>query len=409
MPLACAVLGVVAWWALSCVLHSDVIVDELDHYAVVRELRQGSSPLAREMPMPLTYHWLARAALWPWEPPLWSVRAVSALLSCAGLVAYDSAIRRENARRPPASGQAGPSLWHWAFLPLLFPYSALVYTEPLALLAVALALCARAGGQTWLAAAAMLGSCLVRQSHVVWLAFFCLWEVVERWPSLGQGRARWLGVLRAGLPYGLGAAVMIGLFASRGSLSFSNLPNNDAGFNPGQFAVFGAFVLLLWAPLGVLRAPQAATAFTAGVRARPVVAALGLALATAFSVWGAIHFTNLNEWNWLPEFVGNWLLIWMDRHAPFAFAIIAADLLALGLLVAFAGTQPARLLLAALLLFTLAYLLPQNLIDPRYFVVPVVLAHWLVRTSPRESRWLGVWYGGLSAVMLVVVLLGGMW
>ena len=45
LPLACALAGVALWWALSCVLHPEVIVDELDHYAVIRELREGSSPL----------------------------------------------------------------------------------------------------------------------------------------------------------------------------------------------------------------------------------------------------------------------------------------------------------------------------------------------------------------------------
>lgn len=402
-------LAVVAWWGLATLLHPDVVVDELDHHAVIRDLREGSSPLAREMPMPLTYHWLSRIVLWPWEPPLWSARALSGLLSCAGIFILDGAIRRENARRPPPPGHAGPSLWHWAFLPILFPYSALVYTEPLALLAIALALYARAGGQAWLAAAAMLGSCLVRQSHIVWLGFFCLWEVVDRWPSLGQGRARWIGVVRAGLPYGLGAAVMIGLFASRGSLSFSTLPNNEAGFNPGQFCMLGALVLLLWAPLWLARARSAAAAFTAAVRARPLASSLGLTLGAGLAAWGALRFVNLNEWNWLPEFVGNWLLIGMDRHAPFAFVIILADALALGLLLWLGRTQPERRLLGALLFFTLVYLTPQNLIDPRYFVAPVVLAQWLARFSGLEARWLAAWYGALSLVMAGVVLLGGMW
>jgi len=408
-PLACALAGVALWWALSCALHPGVIVDELDHFAVIRELREGTSPLAREMPMPLTYHWLARAVLWPWEPPLWGVRALSALLSSGGLFIFDAAARRENARRPAPAGEAGPSLWHWAFLPLLFPYSALVYTEPLALTAVAVALYGRARGQAWLAAAAMLGSCLVRQSHVVWLAFFCLWELVEAWPRLGRGMARWLGLVRAGLPYGLAAAVMIALFVSRGSLSFSNLPNNDAGFNPGQFCVLGAFVLLLWAPVWVARGPLAAAACAAAVRARPLTSGLGLAVGVPLAAWGGLRFANLNEWNWLPEFVGNWLLIWMDRHAALATAIILADAAALGLLLWLGRPQQARLLLGALLFFTLIYLAPQNLIDPRYFVVPVALAHWLVRLSAAESRLLGVWYGGLSVAMAVVVLLGGMW
>lgn len=402
-------LGVAAWWALTCLLHPDVIVDELDHYAVIRELRHGSSPLAREMPMPLTYHWLVRAVLWPWEPPLWSARALSGLLSCVGLSLMAAAIRRENARSAPAMGQPGPSLWHWAYLPIAFPYAALVYTEPLALLCVALALYARAGAQTWLAAAAMLASCLVRQSHVVWLGFFCVWELIERWPTWGAGRVRALGALRTSVPYLLGAALMAGLFVSRGSLSFSNLPENGAGFNPGQFCLFGLFVLLLWAPLWVLRAAPARAALARALRARPALWTLGCGLGVGLSAWGAVCFTNLNEWNWLPEFVGNWPLIWMDRHPAVAFAVIASDVAALGLLLWLGRAQSQRLLLGTLSLFTLAYLTPQNLIDPRYFVVPVLIAHWLWRFSVRESRWLGVWYLALSAGMALVVVLGGMW
>jgi hypothetical protein len=407
--LAWCVLGVVAWWTLTGLLHPDVIVDELDHYAVIRELRHGSSPLALEMPMPLTYHWLVRAVLWPWEPPLWSARALSGLLSCAGLWAMAAAIRRENARSAPALGQPGPSLWHWAYLPIAFPYAALVYTEPLALSCVALALYARAGAQTWLAAAAMLASCLVRQSHVVWLGFFGVWELIERWPTLGEGRARAIGALRASAPYLLGAALMAGLFVSRGSLSFSNLPENGAGFNPGQFCLLGLFVLLLWAPLWVLRAPLAREALVRALRARPVPWALGLGLGTGLSAWGAVCFTNLNEWNWLPEFVGNWPLIWMDRHPTVAFAVMVGAVVALGLTLWCGRAQAQRLLLGGVLVFTLVYLAPQNLIDPRYFVVPVLLAHWFWRFSLRESRWLSVWYVALSVGMVLVVLRGGMW
>jgi hypothetical protein len=401
-------LGVVGWWALACALHPDVIVDELDHYAVIRELKHGSSPLARELPMPLTYHWLARLVLWPWEPPLWSVRALSASFSCAGLWALDAAIRRD-VRRPPPLPERRLALAHFAWLPLLFPYQALVYTEPLAVPGIALALYARAGGQTWLAAAALLGSCLVRQSHVVWLAFFCLWELAERWPSLKARDARARAVLKTGAPYLLAAAVMLALFASRGSLSFSNLPENDAGFNPGQLYLFGAFMLLLWAPVWALRVPLAWAALARVSRARPLwVGACAMATLGAVTL-AARSFQNLNEWNALPEFVGNWPLIWMDRYVLVAFAVILCDAVAFGLLLWHGRAQRQRRLLAAAGAFTLAYLAAQSLIDPRYFIVPVFLAHWLSRFSPRESHWLALWYGALSLGIVGVVLLGGMW
>jgi hypothetical protein len=399
-------LGVAAWWVLACVLHPDVIVDELDHYAVIRDLKQGSSPLARELPMPLTYHWLVRALLWPWEPPLWSARALSAVFSCAGLWALDAALRRDATRsaKPPRS------LAHFAWLPLLFPYQALVYTEPLAVPCVALALLARSSGRSWLAAAALLGSCLVRQSHVVWLAFFCLWELAEHWPTLPAGRAqRAVAALKISLPFLLAASVMLALFASRGSLSFSNLPENDAGFNPGQFYLFGGFMLLLWAPVWVLRAPFAWAALASWGRARPRRAASYATAVLGGVLLAAATYRNLNEWNALPEFVGNWPLIWMDRYVAVAFGVILFDAAALALLIWHGRAQEQRRLLAAAGLITLVYLGAQSLIDPRYFIVPVMLAHWLSRFSPRESRWLAVWYGLLSLAIAGVVLLGGMW
>jgi DIE2/ALG10 family protein len=399
-------LGVAAWWAVACALHPDVIVDELDHYAVIRDLKQGSSPLARELPMPLTYHWLVRGLLWPWEPPLWSARALSAVFSCVGLWALDAAIRRDATR----AAERPRALAHFAWLPLLFPYQALVYTEPLAVPCVALALLARSSGRAWLAAAALLGSCLVRQSHVVWLAFFCLWELAERWPSLPVGGPRRAAVaLKTSLPFVLAAGVMLGLFAARGSLSFSNLPENDAGFNPGQFYLFGGFMLLLWAPVWVLRAPLAWAALESWGRARPLRAASYATAVLGGALLAAATYRNLNEWNALPEFVGNWPLIWMDRYVVVAFGVILCDAAAVALLIWHGRAQEQRGMLAVALLVTLIYLGAQSLIDPRYFIVPVMLAHWLSRFSPRESRWLGLWYAVLSLAISAVVLLGGMW
>lgn len=108
-------------------------------------------------------------------------------------------------------------------------------------------------------------------------------------------------------------------------------------------------------------------------------------------------FENPHPWNRNPDYFRNWALMWMDR-STIACGCFSA-LIVLGGVAAFRFVLGQRQRRAVFLVggFTLIYLLPHSLAEPRYYVLPAIFFNLLASYDRTDARRLTVWYGILSA------------
>jgi hypothetical protein len=185
-------------------LNPGPIADERTHWQVIGGLLEGRWPYPGQIAMSSTFHVVAAAATRLFGESLLTVRVLSALFTMAALLIVYSAARVREGER------AGGVLLLWAWNPLYFPYCTLVYTEPASLLALAGALWFHVRERTLWAAVALLVACRVRQSNIIWIAFFAAWAVARELDAAradhsgcsGRGwDARGRTVLRMSWPY----------------------------------------------------------------------------------------------------------------------------------------------------------------------------------------------------------------
>lgn len=403
---ACAVFSVVAFWCILAIANPYPIADEAgQHLPVIKRYFGGDWRLPEHLPMPPTYHAAATMVARTIGATLPVLRGFSAVLGVVALLLF--ALLTQHRR----FGAPNDALWHFAWLPILFPFWALVYTEAMAVFLLVGGILMHITGRRWTAAGIMLLACAVRQSNVVWVVFLAGWTVLERsgeglWP-----RRRWWTDLGG---YGLVVLLVAGLFVWHGRLTMAPVEANRLRFNAAQWYSFALFVALLWTPVWVLRFREDLGALRRWVAGRPGLAAaliVGCGLAVAALTFA---FDNPHPWNRDPRFVRNWALVAMSEH-------VSARLGAAGVLVLVAASvarltwcSANRRVMALVWGCAVAYLLPHSLVEPRYYVVPMILLNLLADHPSNHARALTVWYGLLSAGIAVYIVMmgdatGGIW
>ncbi len=401
-----AIFGVVAGWGILWVAKPYPVADEAgQHLPVIKRFFGNDWRLPEHLPMPPTYHAAATVVAKTFGATLPVLRGFNAALGVLAILFFALLTRHRLMAAP------NDALWHFAWLPILFPFWSLVYTESMAIFFLTGGLLLHVLGRRWSAAGMMFLACAVRQSNVVWALFLAGWAILERSGDGPWSRRRWWTALGG---YGLVVLLAAGLFAWHGRLTVAPVEANRLRFNVAQWYSFALFVILLWAPLWVLRFREDAGALRQWVGGRPglvvaLIVGFGLAVAAL-----TLAFDNPHPWNRDPRFVRNWALIAMDEH--FSARLGAACLILV------AGASAARLTWCAANRRDMAlvwgcstlYLLPHSLVDPRYYIVPMVLLNLLADHGHRAARALAVWYGLLSVgATLYIVLMGdatgGIW
>ncbi|BDU20583.1 hypothetical protein DYGSA30_20400 [Dyella sp. GSA-30] len=174
-----------------------------------------------------------------------AMRIVSSLFSLAA-AAFFFAIRRSLGDHNVLQSAA-----LFFFLPFLFPYYFLIYTDVLSMALVLAATFASLKRRHLLAAIAITTSILVRQNNVVWAGFLPL---VSLWPSI-QGRLwtpsrYWREAIRVVAPYLLPVAVFVAYWIWNGSISLSTALTTyhpDASLHAGNI-YFALFLFALFFP-----------------------------------------------------------------------------------------------------------------------------------------------------------------
>lgn len=432
---ALAMASVAAWLAAVCAFVPGAVLDESIHCAAAEGIARGDWQAAAALPMPPTFHVVGAFLLRHWGGGLDSLRALSAacgllLVWAAALVvggsppmadAKDRAERDEAAPRKAAHhagdgapAPAGARLLILAWNPLLFPFLALAYTDAGGAAAVLMAAALQIRGRNLLCALALVVAVAVRQSNVVWIGLFAALAVARAFrdgratdhaTQRGRGSARGgLAVLRATWPYALLLAAGVGIRLAVGRWTYATAATlNAPQFNAGQLYLFAAALLLLRAPLWLPHLVEGWRRFVTVLRGSPAAAVL--AVAAAAVVLGG--FESAHAWNRSAALPRNALLLvlrddWVWRGV-LGVLLLAAAPAYVAMLRAPASGWMAALVLA----FSVLFLTPQGLIDPRYYILPTLLLDAYTEMEAGDARRLAGWYGVLTAAAAGTVLATG--
>jgi alpha-1,2-glucosyltransferase len=346
-------------------------VDENNHYDQIVRLASGNWSMNPTLTMLPGFHALVAALVSvTGGVSEFSVRVTVFALSLATVgVFYALATRIE-----PSC--AGMRTLQFTLLPILFPQFFLIYTDVTSVLFVLSMMLAAEDRRYWLAGGLGLVACLVRQDNVIWLAFVVLWSYQRdqgwTWTPIAQTLTRYSTFVATGVVFLLLVA------ANHGQVALGD----DAGSHPLRslyltnifFLMFLSSILFLPLWWGYRRE------FLERLRSRW----LWLALLGVLPVFW-LGFVNDHPHNTerADYFLRNAILIYFSSTAvrkllffiPVAIAVIG-----------FAAV-PMKRAWWLIYPFTILFLLPEWLVEQRYYLIPLTL-FMLGResSSPRSER-----------------------
>lgn len=413
--LAAAFLVTLAWGAIYIGHGNPGVVDEPGQVEAMRhfaEHRPGVPPALPNLP---GYHFLV-ILLTDGQPTLLSARLVTLGCALLGLAAFAGAWRQRHGRHP------GGATLLLALLPVLQPFTAMVYTDVPALALLLAACWAQFAGQRALAAGALALACLVRQTTLIWAAYLLVleaWECLRPRTDGSSAQVPWRTALFAWLERGrwllLLLATAAGIILYAGRLTLGSQHGNQLDPNPATIHFAGVLLLLFGLPAWIARAGPMFGDWQAARRRWPgrtlglTVLALGIAAVLAAT------YANPHVWNrelfWPDKpsayvLLRNWPLVWIER-IPVLQALSGLIVVGItaGLVHGFVRQRCARELLL-LLPFGAVLLLTNGLVEPRYFIQPCALALLFLEPGPATQRRQAGWFALLCAVQSAFVLDG---
>lgn len=386
--LACSIAGVVLLGAILTWLYPDPIWDETYHWPAIRDLAAGRVDRALGLPMLPGFHALVAGVVATTWTDFRIGRAAAVALSATTLVVF-AALLKSLGR--PTDGHA---LARFALQPLLVPFWALVYTDVAGVLAVLLALLFHFRRRPMLEGAAWLSGVLVRQPNVVWPLIAVAGRI---------GRARDASAERPARPVlPAMAALAIGVTVVVADALIPSAPiENRVAPNLGQLHMFLLAAAMLWLPIWWPHLVRNWRAVFEPQLTRPWVAAAGTAAVGLL----ALVFRNPHPWNADPAFLRNWPLVALSREPILLFPAGVVMIAFAAAHAHYVWTSAARRPLLTVFAVSALYIAPHALIDPRYFIVPVVLADLFTPYTGTEARRLALWYAALATGVAAWVLL----
>jgi alpha-1,2-glucosyltransferase len=275
------------------------------------------------------------------------------------------------------------------FLPPLFPYHFVAYTDVTALLAALFALWFLARGR-WRTAGAV-GSCsvLLRQSNVIVLLFMLAVLCWQRDRSLPLPLQ-----LRRGLRQGWTCLLGLGAFALfvviHGGVALGDSASHALGLHLGNVYFALALLAAVYLPLGLVRLWRARTVWWS----RTGLAAVSGVYLLFLLTWQVRHPYNMQL-----AFLRNRFLAWADGGFSNESVFFLAVVLGLGMAV---FTPCLRRAYVCWLPLSLLFLVPEGLIEQRYSVLPLAFFLLARRDGPPLAEALTV--VGNAAVSVALLL-----
>ena len=365
-----------------------LLVDEVLHNQQVASFLSGDFVLSKRLEMFPAFHLFAAGILRiVGAHSEAALRLIATGISAFFLLFFYSAGRELQA--PTALCRAMQML----FLPLIFPFYFLFYTDIAALACLIAGIYAALRGRDLLACLCGTLALLVRQNYLPWFLF--LWAFVwirrqHQMPLRSFFSSRWY------FPMVI-LTLCTWAFVHGG---FSLQPPADTGSiaaSPGNVMFFLALLPLLFAPLVI--------AFRTEERlALKKVAVVGTLL-TAF-VLTYLFFDAPHPYNMFRGHLRTYLFIGVK--ADWGVRAGFAALTAFGLLLLFVTrfTSHTALLLAVC---TVAALLPMKLIEQRYYYPALALGLLFRRHSASKTEWALAGYGAVLSYIFFDGIVRGAW
>lgn len=396
------------WGALYTGFAHGPLCDESGHVGVITHFAEDRPGWPSNLTTPPGYQFFA-LVLGGGQPSLTAARLTSTLFGLLALAAFAGAWRRLHAR------PAGPATLLFALLPIFQPFTGLAYNDVTALAFLLCAVWAQLAGRLPTAALALGAACLVRQTNLVWVPFFILWEILRQPPPAAT--SRWHHAVTTTFNRMRGHVILLGLAAAiflyAGRFTPGTANSNDLRPNPAAFTFAALLVVTLGLPVWLAHLRPAVAGFTAAARRRPAFAALWLTAAAVIVGLVAATYTNPHGWNrdlWWDgtrfTLLRNWPLVYIEK--------IPALRILTGVLVVFATLALAHLCRAqrhgkalALMFPFGAVLLGSNyLVDPRYYLTPAALLLLLSVPDRRDFFRLAAWWALIALIHDPFILTG---
>lgn len=414
------------WYMVFSYFRPSPFVDESVHQDAIIGIHEGKIDFSSFPVLPaartvgygpwLGYHWtIAIISRLP-GPSVSLSRFLTFVTSAAMIAIYASVPWQKSGLRTSRS----PLLL--ALLPILFPYTAMVYTDVLALFFIISAIYLHAKRNYALAAISMLLACLVRQTNIIWVLYLVArsalgtWDLCKKESALAHSHF-WSVWVRHLLPQVLGYIAVIGLvvtlfissgqiFTSSGQIFTSEFSENRAQPNSGNFYTLAFLALMLWAPIWFERAANDVRSIVMAVRRMPVrVGFLVLTLAI-FGFMLISRYDNWHPWNWTPMALRNIPLILMDRYVLFRVIAVTCVFFAVWFVARFWSSQSNTSDLILLVFFAFLFISAHPVVEPRYLIVPFVLSQLLVDYSNAQVTKLALWYVSINVIICILIASG---
>ena len=375
--------------AIVAALQGVPLADEIVHYRQAQAFATGSFAVDPDLTTIPGFHAVVAAVLAALPvASLGAARGVTMVFALVAVAGFAS-IRRALA---PADDWRLPTA-QLLFLPILFPFAFLLYTDVPSLALVVWALRFALDGQHARAGAAGIASLLVRQTNVVWIAFISLLPLLDTRPGAG-GAYRQRPTARTLWPYAIAIGAFAGYWLWQGRTSLSTTQAHahpDFSLHSGNLFLMLFVAAILFAPL----LPAWLARYAAAARAQPA----WLAVPIVFGILYAATFRSDHPYNaFLPDIVlRNGLLRYVTGHAWASVAFGAIGVVGACALSQVRWLRPSfALLMPVSALFVCA----SWLIEVRYYITPLALL--LALRAPegrRAERLLLLWWMPLALAL----------
>jgi alpha-1,2-glucosyltransferase len=288
---------------------------------------------------------------------------------------------------------AGTRTLQFSLLPILFPQFFLIYTDVTSLLLVLAMMLAAARRNYWSAGVLGFLSCLVRQNNVLWVAFAVVWSYLRdhgwTWRPLAETLTRYATFIATGV------AFLLFVAANHGQVALGE----DAASHPLR-SVYLTNVFFLLFLVGLLCVPM-----WWGYRRDLVARMRGwwpwlLMLALFVVFWFGFVNDHPHNTERGDYFLRNGILIYFSASAARRMLFFVPVVVAVLGLAAIPVKKPWWLLYP----FAIAFLLPEWLVEQRYYLIPLSL--FLIareQMSPWSERLQTMWFFVGSAGLFLMI------
>jgi len=349
-------------------------MDEALHAHQISNFLRGDFSLYSRLEMFPTFHFLF--ALWA---KLWRSDAAQTLRSfsfCWDLALFVVLWRAVEKEKPQER------TWMLIFLPLLFPFLLLVYTDIPALVFLVAAFSAAKNTRPVLSCLSLSLACAFRQNHLSWFPFFMLMCAhFEGTRFADVPRKYWYFIVSFSL--------FLAICYFQGGVSLHVPPGvANVPFHPGNIIFLLALLPCIFLPLIAEHAGR----IRSELRSAKIVCLVCLAI-----VWSFVSFAAPHPFNHFAGHLRTYFFIALDYDPLIKIAFAA--LTGAGALFLLVLPIERRVKLV-LILSSFISLYPLKLIEVRYFFPPLILGVLLMEAPKSKYARMQICYGAALSLLM---------